>query len=277
MTLLTKEVKIKVHNKKKYYESLGYKIPLRKTKDGMKMLKDTEIVVNVKDLPKTSTYKVKVKCNHCGKEYELSYRNYLRYVHEGDVSYCQQCHSKALISGENCYNWNPNLTDEEREIQRNTKERNEFVKRVMARDNYTCQCCNKPLNHDGVVHHLDGWDNFKEQRYDDTNGITLCETCHKNFHSKYGYGGNTKEQFEEWIGQAIELLKYEDELPTARKIYCIEEDKIYDSYKDVMKEFNIKNRSSIYNVCNHRAKTIYKKHLLWLDEAILNGCIMTNT
>ncbi len=29
------------------------------------------------------------------------------------------------------------------------------------------------------------------------NGITLCEKCHDNFHLHYGYGDNTKEQFEE--------------------------------------------------------------------------------
>ena len=272
MTLLTKEVKIKVHNKRKYYEALGYKVPLRKTRDGMKMAKNTEIIVNVKDLPKTSKYKVKVKCNYCNKEYELSYCKYLEHVHDGDISYCQKCHSKALISGENSHWWNSELTNEDREIQRNTNERDNFIKRVMARDNHTCKCCNKKLNHNGVVHHLDGWDNFKEKRYDDTNGITLCEICHKNFHSIYGYGNNTKQQFEEWLGRAIELLKYEGELPTARKVYCIEEDKIYDSVIQLVDEWGLKNKSCVYNVCNHRKitkgyyKSVKGKHLLWLDE-----------
>lgn len=30
-------------------------------------------------------------------------------------------------------------------------------------------------------------------------GITLCETCHNNFHNTYGRRDNTKEQFEKWI------------------------------------------------------------------------------
>ncbi len=39
----------------------------------------------------------------------------------------------------------------------------------------------------------------KELRTTLTNGITLCETCHKNFHHQYGYGNNTKKQFEKWL------------------------------------------------------------------------------
>ena len=49
------------------------------------------------------------------------------------------------------------------------------------------------------AHHLDGWDWNKIDRYNVDNGITLCEICHKDFHLMYGYGENTKEQFEEYM------------------------------------------------------------------------------
>ena len=111
--------------------------------------------------------------------------------------YCHDCANKIFKIGERNSRYNPSLTHEERIIKRFYQEYTEFVKKVMQRDNYTCKCCGK---HGGdlVVHHLDGYNWCVERRTDETNGITLCEACHKNFHSVYGYGNNTKEQFEEW-------------------------------------------------------------------------------
>ena len=38
------------------------------------------------------------------------------------------------------------------------------------------------------AHHLDSYHDHKELRYDINNGITLCKSCHREFH-KY-IGGN---------------------------------------------------------------------------------------
>lgn len=108
---------------------------------------------------------------------------------------CPECYN---VKGENNPNWNPNLTDEERKKRRNIEGYNDFIKEVYKRDNWTCQCCNekgKKIN----AHHLNSYDWDKEHRIDINNGITLCEDCHKEFHHIYGYGNNTKEQYEEWI------------------------------------------------------------------------------
>ena len=84
------------------------------------------------------------------------------------------------------------------------------------------------------VHHRDGYDWCKEKRTDDTNGIIMCSTCHKSFHMTYGYGGNTKKQFEQWLGYTIELLeKCDGELLTTRKVYCLEDDRIYESAEGI--------------------------------------------
>jgi hypothetical protein len=69
---------------------------------------------------------------------------------------------------------------------------------ILNRDNYTCQCCHKRGGNINA-HHLDGYDWCKEKRTDVNNAVTLCQDCHSDFHHQYGYGGNTKEQFEEWI------------------------------------------------------------------------------
>lgn len=47
-------------------------------------------------------------------------------------------------------------------------------------------------------HHLNGWNIFPNERYDIENGITLCKFHHDDFHVKFGKGGNTKEQFDEY-------------------------------------------------------------------------------
>ena len=269
MGLITTEVEITLNARTtKHYESLEYKIPKRKDNWGRMITpKGTKIKVKVKDLTKGCESKVKVKCDLCEKEYELRYCDYLKYNHDTKI-YCNDCAKKTFNTGENHPCWNPNMTQEERENGRGSPQYTDFIKKVFIRDKYICQCCKKELNHDGIIHHLDSWDTYKEKRYDETNGIALCEKCHKNFHLIYGYGNNNKEQFEKWIGYAIELLKYEGDLPTARKIYCIEEDKVYNGAEELAKEWNYKSKQNIYKVCNHseKYKSVRGKHLLWVDE-----------
>lgn len=98
--------------------------------------------------------------------------------------------------------YNPNLTDEQRKENESRMRDKEWVacaKRTKKRDNYTCQCCGGKTHGNIISHHKNGWDNFKEQRYDDDNIVTLCEDCHKEFHHIYGYGNNTEEQYNEFI------------------------------------------------------------------------------
>ena len=271
MGLITEKLEISVNSRTiKYYEKLGYEIPTHIVKNKVKFIRGEKILVYVKDLPYGSNMKIKVKCDNenCGKEYEMKYYDYNRYNHNGKI-YCHKCASKIFKSDKN--NKKIKTTNNKKEINRNCSEYIEFVKKVLARDNYTCQCCGKKQG-DMEVHHLDGYNWCIERRTDETNGITLCKTCHKNFHFNYGSGNNTKEQFEEWIGKAIELVKYEGELPTARKIYCIEENKIYDSAYELSRAWNIA-VSQIYSICNHgkqkgdnNYKSLKGKHLLWLDE-----------
>ena len=109
--------------------------------------------------------------------------------------------NKGRLSGSNNPNYNPKMTDEERERGRKILGYQEFIKEVYKRDNYTCQRCGDNKGGNLVAHHLNGYDTFKEQRTEVNNGVTLCNVCHKEFHSLYGYGNNTKEQYEEWISK----------------------------------------------------------------------------
>ena len=52
--------------------------------------------------------------------------------------------------------FNPNITDEEREQTRKNQKNYDFIKKVLQRDNYTCQLCGE-YGQKLVVHHLNGY------------------------------------------------------------------------------------------------------------------------
>jgi len=164
-------------------------------------------------------------CKDCEKEY-----NNNRYSHTCSIcnkdyksgkkkaTYCKDCFSRDIVhtysilhtidkTGENngMYgvsrygkdnpNYNYNLTDEQREVKRYTQEYKNWRLAVYEKDNFTCQTCNDSTGGNLEAHHLNGFNWDIANRYNVDNGITLCTTCHKDFHDAYGYGNNTKEQF----------------------------------------------------------------------------------
>lgn len=202
-----------------YYESLGYFIPryLDKNDNIWKVKRNTKIIINLKDLPKQSQYKVLCKCDNCGKENFITYQalqNY-DYFKIFNKYLCQKCVYQDSIfrqkmsdnngmrgkSRELSPVWNSKITDEERLNNRRILGFTKWKKLVKERDNYTCQCCGSKENLE--VHHINNWRNFKEQRVDINNGITLCQECHKaknnkSIHSLYGKF-TTKENFLEFL------------------------------------------------------------------------------
>ena len=139
--------------------------------------------------------KLKIKCP-CGEIFEARFRDFKRSQFR-----CSKCGHKMAskkMRGENNPNYNPNLTDEDREERRKLLKNKEWRNKVFERDNYICKCCGKKggsLN----AHHLNGYHWDKEHRFDVSNGVTLCDKCHKNFHDIYGRKNNTLEQFEEYL------------------------------------------------------------------------------
>jgi 5-methylcytosine-specific restriction protein A len=59
----------------------------------------------------------------------------------------------------------------------------QFRLNVLKRDKFTCQMCNskkRRLN----VHHIIKWSSAASLRFDTSNGITLCSSCHKKINGK---------------------------------------------------------------------------------------------
>ena len=283
MSLITTKVKIIISGKMiSYYETKGYKIPRSLDNRGrLKVRRGTTITVDVNDLPQNSQVAIQLQCDECKKIYNTFYSTYSSMKKENNKTYCQKCASIIYNSGENAFwknkkfsqehkkhlseskigkykgennpYWNPNLTSDDRENRRLIDGYTEFVKKVLHRDNYKCQCCNSTV--DLKVHHLNGYNWYKEGRLEPNNAITLCQNCHSNFHYKYGKGNNTKEQFNEWFNENKIFVQNEKSsylFPTTKKIYCVEEDKIYDSAIILAKEWNLKNNSQIYDACNRK-------------------------
>lgn len=128
------------------------------------------------------------ECKICGKKWTNSWGNLS--LGQG----CWECHL-ANKFGENHPNWNPNLTDEQREELRDVGENVKWRNNIFENADYTCEICNVKGNRLNA-HHKDGYHWCKERRFDVSNGVCLCNDCHKTFHSIYGNKHNTEQQ---WI------------------------------------------------------------------------------
>ena len=106
----------------------------------------------------------------------------------------------ARIGSLNPY-WNPKLTDEERIQGRKIPGYEEWRFGVFQRDSFTCQRCGDSTGGNLIAHHLEGYAENPEVRIELSNGITLCEHCHSDFHHLFGSGNNTREQYEGWINE----------------------------------------------------------------------------
>lgn len=76
---------------------------------------------------------------------------------------------------------------------------------IYARDNWTCQKC-KVRGGFLHAHHILNFSDYKESRFDFSNGITLHKKCHDRFHNIYGRSNNTREQLEEYLSTVDSLV-----------------------------------------------------------------------
>lgn len=101
-------------------------------------------------------------------------------------------------SGPRSPSWNSNLTQEERIRGRKYPEYAHWRQSVFIRDDYTCQVCST-RGGSLAAHHLNSYADYPDLRVDVSNGVTLCKSCHDEFHRIYGNHHNTRSQFLEYL------------------------------------------------------------------------------
>ena len=145
-----------------------------------------------------SAVKNDLECLKFGHKWQARYNDF-RFDDNG----CPECY--LLNSrGENSPHWNHELTNEDRE---NSSNRNRdpntrlWVKAVLDRDNHTCQCCNSRRSLTLIAHHIDSWKEFKSDRFNVDNGVTLCENCHKAYHKRWGKDKANHNSFYFWMAE----------------------------------------------------------------------------
>lgn len=127
----------------------------------------------------------------CGNKSEITFNSF-KNGHR-----CIKCGIEKN-SGKNHYNYNPNLTDQDRRIGRKFAGYDKWRTQVLKKDDYTCQKCDAKkykLN----AHHIEGYAENKELRIVVSNGIAFCENCHLKFHKKYGKKNNNLSQLDEFL------------------------------------------------------------------------------
>lgn len=121
-------------------------------------------------------------------------------------------------TGEQHPNYDPTLTDEYRKAKKNrTKDVRWQRTRKMVLKVYDNKCALCHANKKKLeVHHIEGFKNNEELRYDQNNCIPLCVSCHNLFHLWNGWNkqiSSTKELFFEFVeglgGKIIEGFRAE--------------------------------------------------------------------
>jgi 5-methylcytosine-specific restriction endonuclease McrA len=105
-------------------------------------------------------------------------------------------------NGKNNPNWNAELTPEERDKRRDSAKSLKWRLAIYHRDGFACQCCGDARGGNLNAHHINDHKSHKDKRFDISNGITLCEPCHRGFHKAFGYGNNDAEQLAKYLAEA---------------------------------------------------------------------------
>lgn len=143
--------------------------------------------------------------NTCEKGREITWGNKISEAKKG-TNFTEE-HRKALsVAQYGCSadNWPGYYEKSEIQQVRDSIEYLEFRKSILKRDNYKCQITGKGGHLE--VHHIESMNKNLSKALDESNVITLHVDIHKEFHKIYGYGDNTRQQFEEFISKKHSII-----------------------------------------------------------------------
>jgi 5-methylcytosine-specific restriction endonuclease McrA len=86
------------------------------------------------------------------------------------------------IRGDRHWNWKGGVSSETQKKQVSAEYRS-WRRAVYERDNWTCRKCRRKRGIRINAHHIWPWAEHPELRYDVSNGVTLCVSCHTREHS----------------------------------------------------------------------------------------------
>lgn len=70
---------------------------------------------------------------------------------------------------------------------RKVRKYHKWKRDCIARDDRKCKKCDGRSGDKSLtVHHIESYDKYPDLRVDMANGITLCMTCHKDYHHQMG-------------------------------------------------------------------------------------------
>jgi hypothetical protein len=132
--------------------------------------------------------------------------NYLRKSNRRQIKSCGCLVDirRAERKGENHPCYNPDLTDDQRKHRAHDRNNYKWTQLVLKRDK-CCQRCG--LNIRLHVHHIYPYAWYPELRTEPTNGIVLCNDCHRAYHHIHGNKNCNANQISNFIGRRIRVKR----------------------------------------------------------------------
>lgn len=125
-----------------------------------------------------------------------------RILHERNAPMKPLSEVRETPTGEAHPSWRPDLSPEERAMRRDGNRQNEWRMKVYERDGFACQRCGDDKGGNLHAHHIEAHNENKELRWVVSNGATLCVSCHREFHRRYGMRGFGRIELDQFRGAA---------------------------------------------------------------------------